>query len=142
MTTASQIMHQGVECIDENDTLQTAATRMRDLHVGALPICGDDNRLHGIITDRDIVVHCLADGKDPRGAHAADLADGPPVWVDADADIGDVLSTMESHAIRRLPVIRDRQLVGIISEADLATHLGQHQVAEFTHEVYAAPPND
>ncbi|GAA1898595.1 CBS domain-containing protein [Asanoa iriomotensis] len=142
MTTASQIMHEGVECVATDDTLQTAAVRMRDLHVGALPVCGDDDRLRGIVTDRDIVVHCLADGKDPRDIRARELAAGAPVWVDADADVDQVLSLMESHAIRRLPVIRDHRLVGMISEADLATHLSEHQVAEFTHEVYAAPPND
>ena len=56
MTTARDIMHEGAECIGEHETLAKAARRMRDLDVGALPVCGDDGRLHGIITDRDIVI--------------------------------------------------------------------------------------
>lgn len=66
MTTAQEIMHAGATCVQESETLQDAARRMKELDVGALPICGPDDRLHGIITDRDIVVKCLAKGKDAR----------------------------------------------------------------------------
>jgi CBS domain-containing protein len=114
---------------------------MRDLHVGSLPICGLDNRLQGIITDRDIVVKCLAEGRDPKKTTAGDLAQGKPVWVDANADDGDVLRLMEEHHIRRLPVIEDQQIIGMISEADLATHLSAAKVAEFADRVYSAPPS-
>jgi CBS domain len=91
--------------------------RPRDGHVGSLPICGPDNRLQGIITDRDIVVKCLAEGRDPKTTTAGDLAQGKPVRVDADADAdaSDVLRLMEEHQIRRLPVIEERRLVGMIS---------------------------
>jgi CBS domain-containing protein len=58
-------MTPGAECVGENETLLDAAGKMRDLDVGPLPICGDDNRLKGVLTDRDIVVRCLADGGDP-----------------------------------------------------------------------------
>lgn len=66
MTTAREIMHSGASCVQENENLVDAARRMSELDVGALPICGPDDRLHGIITDRDIVVKCLAKGKDPH----------------------------------------------------------------------------
>ena len=62
MTTARDIMHAGATCIGEHETLDAAAQHMRDLGVGALPICGDDDRLHGMLTDRDIVVNGLAAG--------------------------------------------------------------------------------
>ena len=114
---------------------------MRDAHVGSLPICGSDNRLQGIITDRDIVVKCLAEGRDPKTTTAGDLAQGKPVWVDADAYDGDVLRLIEEHQIRRLPVIEEHRLVGMISEADLATHLPQAKIAEFAYRVYSAPPS-
>lgn len=140
MGTAREIMHQGVECIRQDETLIVAAAKMRNLHVGALPICGSDDRLHGIITDRDIVVRCLAEGRDPRTMTAQELAQGTPIWVDATADIGEVLRKMEEHKIRRLPVIDNHRLVGMISEADLATHLGEHEVSEFASAVYAAAP--
>jgi CBS domain-containing protein len=140
MTSARDIMHLGAECIGENETLEDAARQMRDLRVGALPICGEDDRLRGIITDRDIVVKCIAEGRDPGTVTARDLAQGAPIWVDAQADTSEVLRLMEENTIRRLPVIDNDRLVGMISEADLATHLGRAEVAEFASAVYSAPP--
>jgi CBS domain-containing protein len=140
MSTARDIMHLGVECVGEDETLAGAARKMRDLHVGALPICGADDRLHGIITDRDIVVRCVAGGQDPKSTTARELAQGTPIWVDVDADTDEVLQVMEEHKIRRLPVLESHRLVGMISEADLATHLSEQQVSEFAAEVYGAPP--
>jgi CBS domain-containing protein len=141
MSTAKEIMHRGAECIAVSDTLDTAARKMRDLQVGALPICGDDNRLHGIITDRDIVVKCIAEGKDARSCTAGELAEGTPVWVDANADADEVLRIMEQHKIRRVPVIDNHKLVGMISEADVATHLPSEKVHEFVERIYSAPPS-
>jgi CBS domain-containing protein len=111
---------------------------MRDLNVGSLPICGDDDRLHGIITDRDIVIKCVAGGSDPAASTAGELAQGKPVTVDSDADVGDVLQTMTTHQIRRLPVIESHRLVGMISEADLARHLPGQTVGKFLEAVCAA----
>jgi CBS domain-containing protein len=141
MARAREIMHPDPECIDENETLSAAARKMRDLHVGSLPICGADNQPRGIITDRDIVVRCIAADDDPRIITAGQLARGTPVWVDADSDVSEVLRLMAQHAIRRLPVLDGQRLVGMISEADLATHLGAHEVAEFAGTVYSAAPN-
>jgi CBS domain-containing protein len=134
-------MHRGVECIGESETIELAARKMRELHVGALPICGADDRLHGILTDRDIVVRCIAEARDPRTTTARELAQGTPIWIDVQADEGEVVALMEQHKIRRLPVMEHRRLVGMISEADLATHLGEHKVAEFADAVYSAPPS-
>ena len=137
MTTARDIMHAGAECIGEHDSLRYAAQRMRDLDVGALPICGDDDRLHGIITDRDIVIKCVASGSDPATVTAGDLAQGKPVTVDSGADTAEVLHAMEEHRIRRLPVIEGHRLVGMISEADLARHLPGQAVGEFVEAICA-----
>lgn len=141
MSKARDIMHRGAECIGENESIEMAARKMREMHVGALPICGADNRLHGILTDRDIVVRCIAEGGDPRTTMVGELAQGTPVWVKADADEGEVIQLMEQHKIRRLPVVEDHQLVGMISEADIVTHLGEGRVVEFASAVYSAPPN-
>ncbi|HEV8526367.1 MAG TPA: CBS domain-containing protein [Actinomycetes bacterium] len=135
---ARDIMHPGAECIGENDSVATAAQRMRDLGVGSLPICGADDRLHGILTDRDITVKCIAEGRDPAQVRAGDLVEGTLFWVDANADIGEVLNQMEDHRVKRLPVIESHRLVGMISEADLARHLDEHRLAEFVEKVYAA----
>jgi len=136
---ARDIMHPGAECIGENDSLAIAAQRMRDLGVGSLPICGADDRLLGILTDRDIVVKCLADGGDPAEVRAGDLAHGTLFWVEATADVSEVLRQVEEHRVKRLPVIENHRLVGMISEADLARSLSEHQLAEFVEKVYAAP---
>ena len=137
MTTARDIMRAGAECIGEHATLEYAAQRMRDLDVGALPICGDDDRLHGIITDRDIVTKCVASGADPANVTAGELAQGTPVTIDSTADVAQVLNVMEEHRIRRLPVIESRRLIGMISEADLARHLPEQSVGQFVEVICA-----
>ena len=139
MTTARDIMHPGAQCVGEHESLQRAAQLMKDLDVGALPICGDDNRLKGIITDRDIVTKCVAQGFDCASTAASELAQGEPVNIISDADVSEVLLTMQSNQIRRLPVIENKELVGIITEADLARHLPEQAVGEFVGAVSSAP---
>ncbi|NUT24153.1 MAG: CBS domain-containing protein [Hamadaea sp.] len=141
MTTARDIMHPGVECVPAHETLDRAAQMMRDMNVGSLPICGPGDKLTGILTDRDIVVKCVAVGKDPAKMTAGELAAGTPVWCDASADESDVISLMESNKIRRMPVIEEHMLVGMISEADLAQHLSEDKLAHFVATVTAAPPS-
>ncbi|NYI04389.1 CBS domain-containing protein [Allostreptomyces psammosilenae] len=136
MTTARDIMHPGATCIGIDQNLQEAARMMRDLEVGALPICGNDNQLKGIITDRDIVITCCAEGRDPASVTARDFR-SRLYWIDAGADVSEVLRTMEQHQVRRLPVIENQQLVGMISEAEIARNLSKDQIAEFTGRVYA-----
>jgi CBS domain-containing protein len=137
MTTARDIMHIGAECIGEHETLQYAAQRMRDLDVGALPICADDDSLQGIITDRDIVTKCIANGADPATVTAGQLAQGAPVTIDSWADVAEVLNAMEQHQIRRLPVLESDRPVGMITEADLARHLPDQSVAQFVEVICA-----
>lgn len=137
MTTARDIMHAGATCVGEHETLDGAAKKMRDLDVGALPIRGDDDRLHGIITDRDIVIKCLAEDKDPHTVTAGELAQGVPYLVRTDADVNDVLSVMEEHQVRRVPVLEEHRLVGMISEADLARHLPEATVGRFVEAICA-----
>jgi CBS domain-containing protein len=133
---AREIMHAGAECIGADDTVAAAARKMRDLGVGSLPICGADDRLHGIVTDRDIAIKCVAEGTDPAQLRVDDLAQGTVVWVDATADIDEVLTKMQGHQVKRMPVLDNHRLVGMISEADLAHHLDEHRLAEFVEKVY------
>lgn len=137
MTTAGDIMHRGAQWIPAHETLDRAAQLMRELNVGALPISDENERLCGILTDRDIVVGCVAMGHDPARTTAGEMAHGTPRWIDSGADVGDVLREMRDHQIRRLPVIENKRLVGMISEADLAQHLAEGQIADFAHSVYA-----
>ncbi|GII01927.1 CBS domain-containing protein [Planobispora takensis] len=134
--TAKDVMNPGCQCIGENQSLLDAARMMKDIGVGALPICGTDDRLKGIITDRDIVVKCLAAGGDPAQITAGELATGL-VWVSAEASVEEALAKMEQNQIKRLPVIDNGRIVGMISEADLAKNLPDDQLADFVHRVYA-----
>jgi CBS domain-containing protein len=141
VTTARDIMSGNVECASESDTLVDAARKMRDLDVGALPICGDDNRLHGMITDRDIVVKCIADGGDPGSVKVADLAEGKPVTIGADDSVEEALRTMAQHGVRRLPVIDGHDLVGVVSQADVAKNLPEQSVGDLVEAISSAPSN-
>jgi CBS domain-containing protein len=140
MAIAREIMHAGAECIKEQETLATAASRMRELQVGALPICGSDDKLRGILTDRDIVVKAIAHGRDPHTTTVRELAQGTPIWVDANATVDEAIQKMVDNKVRRLPVMEDRRLVGMICEADLARNCNQQEVAHFVSGVYTAPP--
>jgi CBS domain-containing protein len=123
MKKARDLMTAGATCVNENETLVDAARKMRDLDVGALPICGEDNRLHGMLTDRDIVIRCIAEGGDPATWTARQLETGKPVTIGADDSIEMAMKTMTAHQIRRLPVIDGHQLVGMLSQADIAREM-------------------
>jgi CBS domain-containing protein len=130
------------ECARSTDSLVDVAKKMRDLDVGALPICGDDDRLKGMITDRDIVVKCVADGADPSTVQADSFAEGKPVTIGADDSVEEALRTMTEHGVRRLPVIDGHELVGMLSQADIAKNLPDDQVAQLVEAISKAPANN
>ena len=130
MTTARDIMTSDVTCVGEKESLGDAARKMADLNVGSLPICGEDNRLHGMITDRDIVVKAVAQGRNPADVPASELAQGKPVTIGADDEVAEILRTMSQHKVRRLPVIDGHQLVGIVAVADVARALPDRPVGD------------
>jgi CBS domain-containing protein len=138
---ARDIMSPDCECIGENDSVLDAAKRLAQLNVGAMPICGEDDRLKGMLTDRDIVVKVLAQGKDPSSTRAGELGqgDGKTVTIGADDSIDEALRTMIDHKVRRLPVIDGRELVGIISQADIAVNLDEERVGDLVEAISAAP---
>jgi CBS domain-containing protein len=137
--TARDVMTPGAECVGEKDSVLDAAKRLAELDVGAMPICGEDNRLKGMLTDRDIVVKVLPQGKDPGSTTAVDLAEGKPVTIGADDSVDEALRTMAQHKVRRLPVIDGHDLVGIVSQADLATNVDEGKVGELVEAISAAP---
>lgn len=130
MTTAKEIMSKDVSCVRADETVADAARRMADLGVGALPICGSDDRLQGMLTDRDIAVRVVGAGKDPNTVHAGELAQGEAVTIGADDPIDELLATMKRHQVRRLPVIDGHRLVGIVAQADVARALPDPRVGE------------
>ena len=130
-------MSGGVECIGANDTALEAAKRLSQLEVGSMPICGEDDRLKGMLTDRDIVVKVLAEGQDPASVTAGDLGEGKPVTIGADDPVDEALRTMAEHKVRRLPVIDGHDLVGVVSIADLAGAVEDDKVGDLVEAISA-----
>jgi len=135
MAIARDIMTGGTECVGENESLVAAAQKLRDLNIGSMPICGEDNRLKGMLTDRDIVVKCIADGGDPSSATAGEFAQGKPVTIGADDDVSEALATMKAHQVRRLPVIDGHDLVGMLTQADVAQSLSDERVGDLVEYI-------
>ncbi|MGX5715389.1 CBS domain-containing protein [Arthrobacter sp. MAHUQ-56] len=135
MSAVREFMTTDARCIRESESLTDAARMMLDLDCGSLPICGDDGKLMGMITDRDIVIKCVAAGRDPGQMTARDLASGKPYWIDADANVDAAIDMMEKHQVRRLPVISDHKLVGIISQGDIARNYSEQRVGELVEHI-------
>ena len=142
MTTARDIMTQNVECAGADDTVVEAARKLRDLDVGALPICGPDDRLAGMITDRDIAIRVVADGRDASTVKVSELADGKPATIGADDSVEETLATMSKHGVRRLPVIDGQRLVGIVTQADVAKNLPEDKVGDLVEAISSAPASN
>jgi len=127
----------GTECVGENDSIADAAKRMKELDVGSVPICGEDDRLKGMVTDRDIVIEVIAEGKDPASVKAIELGDEEVVTIGADDSVDEALSTMKQHQVRRLPVIDGHDLVGIVSIADLAKNIEDDKLGDLVDAISA-----
>jgi CBS domain-containing protein len=137
MTTAREIMTAGAECVRDYESVLVAAEKMAAHGVGALPICGSDDRLKGMLTDRDIVVKVLGAGHDPAATKAGDLAQGEAVTIGADDDAEEILRTMTGHKVRRLPVIDGHALVGVVAQADVARVLPNPKVGDLLQALSA-----
>ena len=135
MTVARDIMTPDAKCVGENDTVQEAATQLKELNVGAMPICGEDDRLKGMVTDRDIAIDVVAAGKDPESVKVGELGDGKPVTIGADDSIEEALQTMSQHQVRRLPVIDGHELIGIVSQADIARNLPDEKTGDLVEAI-------
>ena len=134
-----EIMTEDVEVVRPDDTLYDAANKMRTLDVGALPVC-DGQRLVGMLTDRDLTVRAVADGRDPRTALVRDSMTPEMAWCFEDQTATEAERLMAERQIRRLPVLdRDKRLVGIISLGDLATKTAGMRAVGKTLEKVSEP---
>jgi CBS domain-containing protein len=113
------------------------AKKLAELDVGSLPICGEDDRLKGMVTDRDIVVKVLAEGRDPASTTAGEIGqgDGTVITIGADDSVDEALSTMAGNQVRRLPVIDGHRLVGIVSQADIARNIEESKVGQLVEAI-------
>lgn len=109
-----------VSCVRPESTLSQAADRMKCENIGSLPVCNDAGNVLGIITDRDIVIRALSDGTVSRGIKIGDIMSTNIISVSPNMNTHDAALIMSKHQIRRLPVVMNNRLVGIISLADIA----------------------
>jgi|SRR5215218_4136015 len=135
MTQVRELMTPDPEHLSADDTLVTAAQRMRDADVGSLPICDDDGQVSGIVTDRDIVVKCIAESGDPSTATVGSIASEMVYTVGPDDQIENALSVMEDHQVRRLPIVENGKLVGMLAQADVARTMSEPRVGEVVEEI-------
>lgn len=135
----SEVMTRGVECARPSATLQEVARRMKVLNVGVMPVC-DNDRLVGMVTDRDITVRGTAEGCDPRETYVDDIMTPGIVYCFDDQLVSEATRMMEEKQIRRLPVLnRAKRLVGIVSLGDLAVETGDEELVGHALEEISEP---
>lgn len=121
-------------------SLSALATTMKRLNVGLIPICGNEGQLLGIVTDRDIVMKCVAEELDPRKCRAREIMTRAPATAGPDMAVNDALHLMAEAHVHRLPVTENNALVGILSIDDVAVSSTEdHALAETVRALSAAP---
>ena len=134
-----EVMTRGVEVVRPNTGLKQAAEKMKDLDIGALPV-SDGKSLIGMLTDRDITVRAVAEGRDPLVTEVKDVMTTDVVYCFEDQDVKEAAQIMADRQIRRLPIIdRDKRLVGIVSLGDLAVDISDDSVASDALEGISEP---
>lgn len=142
MPTAREIMTPDATWVDTEATVTDAALRMAENDIGALPVCDGDGKLCGVVTDRDLVVRALAEGLDPTSMTVGEVIDEVEViTIGADDPVEEAIATMKAHAVRRLPVIDGTDLVGMLSQADIARAMPDAKVGDLVGVISAAPSN-
>ena len=135
-TKVREVMTASVQCLGPHESVQQAARLMRELDVGSIPICSDDLRPVGIVTDRDLAMRCVADGGDPTAMQIADVMEPALVTVDAEQSTDDAVARMAEYQLRRLPVVdKDGVIVGIVAQADLARQLPDQVVGNVVEAI-------
>jgi CBS domain-containing protein len=134
-TRAADIMSKDVTVIREEETLREAAERLANDDVGVLPICDDNKQIRGVLTDRDIVVQVVARGKDPANTRARELEQGEVVTLRPDDSIQHACDLMAQHKVRRLPVVDNGRVVGMVSQADVAKSVTPEQAGRMLTQI-------
>jgi CBS domain-containing protein len=130
-----QSMTSNPRTVDPDDTIAMAATIMRDEDAGVVPVV-EDGRLVAVVTDRDIAIRAVADGKDPRSTTVAEIASRELVTIDPQQDLDEALRLMAQHQVRRLPVVEeDGRLVGILAQADVAREGDDRETGHLVEEI-------
>ena len=133
--TVRDVMTSKLCSIDTDKTVVYAAKMMRDEDVGIAPIVEGD-RLVGVLTDRDIAVRVVAEGRDPEQVKVTEVASRDIVTLDPQQDLDEALRLMARHQVRRLPVVEeDGRLVGVVAQADVAQQAGEKKTGEVVEQI-------
>lgn len=137
MQTCREIMTRSPFCCQTADSAQDAARLMWEANVGSVPVTTDGKRLVGIVTDRDLALRVLAEGRMARETPIQQVMTPNPITCQPDDDVQRVLSLMAEHQIRRIPIVdENHNIVGIVSQADIALRTSDvADVAEVVEEV-------
>jgi CBS domain-containing protein len=133
-----EVMTEKPVMLQAGETLVNAARMMRDEDIGNVLVLNDDGTLCGIVTDRDIAIRAVADGKDPSKVKLEDVCSQEMITITADRPVSEAVSLMRARALRRLPVVDADKPVGIVSIGDLAVELDANSVLA---SISAAEPN-
>jgi CBS domain-containing protein len=136
-TIVRDVMMTNLQSVDAGASIRQAAAVMRDNDIGDVLVV-EDGSLRGIVTDRDIVVRALADGRQPDATPVGDVCSPELTVVDAQAEVGEAADIMGRQAVRRLPVVENNEVVGIVSLGDLAR---RSEPESALSDISAAPPN-
>lgn len=142
MSTAREIMTKDPVILNVKDPAKKAGDVMAADGIGAVIVCNDEKRLQGMVTDRDLAVEVIARGKDPASTTLGQLVDGTEVvTIGADDSVDEAIKTMKEHAVRRLPVIDGDEVIGMVSQGDLARCVKDEQVGRLVESISAAGDN-
>lgn len=139
---ARELMTENPDCVTSEDTLQRAASLMRDRDIGAIPVVSDNDskRLIGMVTDRDIATRHVAEGHGGDCKVEEAMSRGELATAREDDDVEQVMELMKRHKVRRVPVVRENdEVVGMIAQADLAVEAGRDRDVEKTVEKISEP---
>ncbi|MFL5929333.1 MAG: CBS domain-containing protein [Gaiellaceae bacterium] len=136
MPQVRELMTKDPRTVQPDASVVDAARLMRDEDTGVVPIAEGDGRLVGVVTDRDITIHVVAEGKDPTATQVADLVSRNVVTIDPQQDLDEALRLMAEHQVRRLPVVEeDGKLAGILAQADVARHADPARTGQVVEEI-------
>ena len=134
-----EIMTRDPEVVSGDASLRDAATKMKNLDVGLMPVCNGE-RLEGMLTDRDITVRATADGRDPQKTKVSEVMSTDVAYCFEDQDVAEAVNLMEARQIRRLPILnKEKRLVGVVSLGDIAVHAADRDLAGETLQEISEP---
>jgi CBS domain-containing protein len=125
---AKDIMTKNVACVQSNESVVRAAQMMKQYKCGSIPVCSG-GKIEGIVTDRDIALRCIAEGKDAKQAKVSEIMTASPATGSPEMDVNDAAKIMSEKQIRRLPIVENNNIVGMLSLGDISTEPAEKDTA-------------